>query len=155
MHEATRLGTLGIGEVARLSGCSAETIRHYEKLGLLAAPERGANGYRRYRREAVRRLGFIRHGRELGLELHAIKELLELADRPDADCAAADRIASHHLQRIEARIGALQQLADELRTVVSQCRGGRIADCRIIEALFTEGHEHPPFPSPLSSAETR
>lgn len=127
---------LRIGEVARLSGCSAETIRHYEKLGLLASPQRAANGYRYYTEAAVDRLGFIRHGRSLGLDLQTISELLALADDPDADCAAADRIATHHLQELEARIESLTRLADELRAVVSQCRGGRVAECRIIEALF-------------------
>lgn len=125
-----------IGEVARLSGCSAETIRHYEKLKLLDAPRRGANGYRYYTEADINRLGFIRHGRDLGLDLKTIRELLTLADDPDADCGGADRIASHHLQRIEERIESLQRLAEELRAVVSQCRGGRVAECRIIEALY-------------------
>lgn len=128
--------SLRIGELAALSGCSPETIRHYERLGLLATPQRTANGYRLYNADTADRLGFIRHGRELGLDLHTIRELLALADNPDADCAAADRIASRHLESLEARIAALQKLADELRAVASQCRGGRVADCRIIEALF-------------------
>lgn len=127
---------LRIGELAGSSGCSPETIRHYERLGLLARPQRTANGYRLYSPETADRLGFIRHGRELGLDLQTIRELLALADNPDADCAAADRIASRHLESLEARIAALQKLADELRVVASQCRGGRVADCRIIEALF-------------------
>ncbi|AGA34081.1 Transcriptional regulator, MerR family [Thioalkalivibrio nitratireducens DSM 14787] len=130
-----------IGEVARLSGCSPETIRHYEKLGLLETPLRSTSGYRRYDVAAVDRLGFIRHGRELGLDLRAIGELLALADHPDADCRAVDRIASRHLERIEARIASLQQLAEELRAMVTQCRGGRVAECRIIEALFRRGTE--------------
>jgi DNA-binding transcriptional MerR regulator len=120
--------SLRIGEVARLSGCSPETIRHYEKLELLAAPLRSSSGYRRY-------------GRELGLDLRTIGELLTLADHPDADCRAVDGIASKHLQQIEARIELLQKLADELRSMVSQCRGGRVAECRIIEALFRRGSE--------------
>ncbi len=127
---------LKIGEVARLSGCSPETIRHYEKLKLLEPPKRGANGYRLYTEEAINRLGFIRHGRALGLDLQTISELLALADDPDADCSAADRIASHHLKLLEERIESLSRLADELRAVISQCRGGRVAECRIIEALF-------------------
>ena len=125
-----------IGAVARVSGCSRETIRHYEKMGLLAPPKRGANGYRYYTDEAIRQLGFIRHGRALGLELETIRELLELAANPDADCTEADRIDSYHLARIEERIARLRRLADELRSVVTQCSGGRVAGCRIIEALF-------------------
>lgn len=133
--------SLRIGEVARLSGCSPETIRHYEKVGLLEAPLRSSSGYRVYDIDAVDRLGFIRHGRELGLDLRTIGELLALADHPDADCRAVEGIASKHLQQIEARIASLQQLAGELRAMVSQCRGGRVAECRIIEALFRRGSE--------------
>lgn len=133
--------SLRIGEVARLSGCSPETIRHYEKVGLLEAPLRSSSGYRVYDIDAVDRLGFIRHGRELGLDLRTIGELLALADHPDADCRAVEWIASKHLQQIEARIASLQQLAGELRAMVSQCRGGRVAECRIIEALFRRGSE--------------
>jgi DNA-binding transcriptional MerR regulator len=125
-----------IGDVAHLSGCSRESIRHYEKIGLLAPPRRAANGYRYYGRQAIRELGFIRHGRELGLDLDTIRQLLELAREPDADCSEADRIASYHLERIETRIMGLQRLADELRSVTAQCSGGRVADCRIIETLF-------------------
>ena len=128
--------SLRIGEVARLSGCSPETIRHYEKLRLLEAPLRSSHGYRLYDVDAVDRLGFIRHGRELGLDLRTIGELLALVDHPNADCRAVDSIASKHLEQIEARIASLQQLANELRAMVSQCRGGRVAECRIIEALF-------------------
>jgi len=125
-----------IGEVAELSGCSRESIRHYEKIGLLEPPRRAANGYRYYSHAAIRELGFIRHGRELGLELDTIRQLLTLARDPDADCSEADRIASYHLERIESRIASLQRLANELRWVTTQCSGGRIADCRIIETLY-------------------
>ncbi|MCC5857260.1 MAG: helix-turn-helix domain-containing protein [Ectothiorhodospiraceae bacterium] len=125
-----------IGEVAKRTGCSPEIIRHYEKLGLLDPPRRAPNGYRYYTEEAMGRLGFIRHGRTIGLDLQTIRELLSLADRPEAGCEQADRIARHHLARLEERIVSLNRLADELRSLVSQCRGGRIADCRIIEALF-------------------
>ena len=132
-----------IGEVARLSGCSPETIRHYEKLRLFNAPQRGENGYRYYTDDAVRRLGFIRHGRALGLDLATIRELLELADDPEADCAAADRIAAAHLELVESRIESLERLADELRAVLTQCGGGRVAECRIIEALYEPPGELP------------
>ena len=94
-----------------------ESIRHYEKLGLLQAPQRGAQGYRRYDQTSLERIGFIRHGRHLGLDLQSIQELLSLADNPDTDCT----------------------LADELRQVVHTCRGGKSADCRIIGSLYRHG----------------
>jgi DNA-binding transcriptional MerR regulator len=125
-----------IGEVAARTGCSPESIRHYEKLGLLAHPQRSEQGYRYYDQAAVERIGFIRHGRHLGLHLDAIRELLELSDNPDADCTAADDLASRHLQQLEERIASLQALADELREVAHQCRGGKVAHCRIIQTLY-------------------
>ena len=129
-----------MGEVATRTGCSPESIRHYEKLGLLPPPQRGEQGYRRYDQAALERISFIRHGRNLGLDLHSIQELLTLSDHPDTDCSAADDIASRHLAHLEARIAKLQALADELRQVVHQCRGGKAADCRIIQTLY----EHQP-----------
>jgi DNA-binding transcriptional MerR regulator len=130
--------TFRIGEVAAQTGCSVESIRHYEKLGLLPKAQRGEQGYRFYSRQTLERVGFIRHGRALGLDLHTIQELLALSDNPDADCSAADDIASRHLEQLEQRIRALQALADELQQLVHQCRGGRTAECRIIRAL----HDH-------------
>ncbi|WP_083001482.1 MerR family transcriptional regulator [Halomonas sp. GT] len=125
-----------IGEVASRTGCSPESIRHYEKLGLLAPPQRGEQGYRSYDQAALERIGFIRHGRSLGLDLHSIQELLALSDNPDTDCTAADDIASRHLEHLEERIAALQALAGELRQVVHQCRGGKTANCQIIQTLY-------------------
>jgi len=125
-----------IGEVATRTGCSPESIRHYEKLGLLPHPQRSEQGYRYYDQTALERIGFIRHGRHLGLQLEAIRDLLELSDNPDADCTAADEMASHHLQQLEERIASLQALADELRGVAHQCRGGKVAQCRIIQSLY-------------------
>lgn len=125
-----------IGEAARISGCSVETIRHYEKLQLLPAPARSDNGYRHYSTQAIQRLGFIRRGRELGLSLQTIRELLTLVDQmPHSDCEPVNRVARHHLEEIEQRIKALQSLAQELRSVVHQCKGGEVRDCKIIGAL--------------------
>lgn len=132
------MSDLLIGDVAAQSGCSRETIRHYEKLGLLARPKRQANGYRCYPPDAVKRLRFIRHGRQLGLELATIQELLALSDHPEDDCTQINRIAEDHLHRVETQIARLQRLADELRSVVHQCQGGQVAECRIVESLYHE-----------------
>lgn len=133
--------TYRIGEVANRTHCSPESIRHYEKRGLLTPPKRGEQGYRIYDQAALERIGFIRHGRSLGLDLHSIQELLALSDNPDTDCTAADDIASRHLQHLEERITALQALADELRQVVHQCRGGKAANCRIIKTLYNQRND--------------
>lgn len=125
-----------IGEVATRTGCSPESIRHYEKLGLLPPPWRGEQGYRSYDQATLERVSFIRHGRSLGLDLQSIRELLELSDNPATDCTIADDIASRHLEHLEKRIAALQALTKELRQVVNKCRGGKAADCQIIRALY-------------------
>lgn len=132
--------TYRIGDVARRSGCSVETIRHYEKLGLLERPSRDPNGYRRYTEEDLRRVRFVRHGRALGLDLATIRELLALAQSPQADCRnTVNRIAQRHLAEIEARIAALACLAEELRAVIARCDGGPVAACRVLEALYEPG----------------
>lgn len=127
--------SFSIGDLARASGCKVETIRYYERIGLLPEPARRASGYRVYGRADVERLRFVRHGRELGFPLDAIRDLLALSDEPNGDCAAADRLCSAQLATVRQKIAALQRLETELASVLGQCRGGRIADCRVIECL--------------------
>lgn len=126
---------LTIGALGRASGVNVETIRYYERIGLLPAPPRTGSGYRLYGPEHAHRLAFIRHGRELGFPLEAIRELLALSDHPDRSCAEADRIARTHLREVEERIARLQALRGELERMIGQCARGRVSDCRIIEAL--------------------
>ena len=129
-----------IGHLARETGCKVQTIRYYEKIGLMPPARRTRGNQRRYGPKHVSRLAFIRHGRELGFPLDAIRQLLGLADDPDRSCEAADRIAQIQLRQIESRIARLRSLEAELRRMVAQCRGGRIADCRVIEVLGDHAH---------------
>lgn len=131
-----------IGELARRTGCKVQTIRYYETIGLMRAPSRSTGNQRLYDRSAVDRLGFIRHGRELGFSLPAIRELLTLTDDPERACAEADRIAKLRLAEVEGRIARLEALRRELRRMIRQCRGARISDCRVIEVLSSYDHEH-------------
>lgn len=124
-----------IGEVARRTGCTPETIRHYERRGLLPRQERTTGGYRSYDDDAIRRLGFIRRCRDLGLDLEAIGELIDLAAHPEASCAAVDALAQRHVAELRSRIAAMQALADELEATAARCRGGRVVDCRILDSL--------------------
>jgi DNA-binding transcriptional MerR regulator len=78
---------------------------------------------------------FIRHSRELGFPLPAIRELLRLADHPEQTCTVADRIAREQLEQVERRIGRLVALREELNRMIAQCAGGQVADCRVIEVL--------------------
>jgi Cu(I)-responsive transcriptional regulator len=137
-----------IGELAAQAGSNPETIRYYERIGILPAPARTESNYRVYGADHVTRLSFIRHARALGFELSDIRALLDFADRPDQDCAAVDRITIGHLQVVEAKIAQLEALRSELMRMLDQCRGGQIADCRIIESLSERpGSRSAPAPS--------
>jgi Cu(I)-responsive transcriptional regulator len=131
-----------IGELARRTGCKVQTIRYYEQAGLMPKPRRTRGAQRRYRRRDLERLGFIRHARELGFGLDAIRDLLTLADEPERSCEEADAIARAHLASIESRIARLQALKQEMERMIIECRGGRVADCHVIEVLAAHQHEH-------------
>ena len=118
------------------------TIRYYEEIGLLPEAERSAGNQRLYGQKAQERLTFIRHARELGFPLDAIRDLLSLSDRPNQSCAAADAIASVQLAAVEARIARLTALKAELERMLVQCAGGVIADCRVIEVLGDHAQCH-------------
>lgn len=129
-----------IGALAKASGCSVQTIRWYEQAGLLPPPHRTEGGRRLYDAKAAARLAFIRHARELGFSLDAIRELLTLTDDPDQSCSAADAIARRHLAEIEGRIARLSALRTELKRMINACGGRRIAECRVIEVLADHDH---------------
>ncbi|TFH87461.1 MerR family transcriptional regulator [Billgrantia azerbaijanica] len=126
---------IGIGELARRAGCQPETVRYYERIGLLQNASRTEGGQRRYDERAVRRLAFIRHARDFGFSVEAVRELLKMADHPQMPCHEVDAIAKHHLEEVELRLQRLSALRDELRRMVSQCAGGKVESCRIIEVL--------------------
>jgi len=124
-----------IGQLAERTRCKVQTIRYYENIGLMPKPLRTQGNQRRYGARHLERLAFIRHSRELGFSLVAIRELLDLTDDPERSCAAADSIARRQLQQVESRIGRLQTLKRELKRMIVHCRGGKIAECRVIEVL--------------------
>jgi len=124
-----------IGEASRQSGCHIETIRYYERVGILSPTARSESGYRRYADHHIQQLRFIHHARELGFPLEDIRELLSLKEQPDLSCEAVDSITDKHLQGIRGRIRHLESLAKELRRLSASCSGSHIAECRILEAL--------------------
>lgn len=126
---------LTIGKLGQAAGVKVPTVRYYEQIGLLPEAERSAGNQRLYDRKALDRLAFIRHARELGFPLEAIRDLLSLSDRPDQPCAAADAIARAQLVAVEARIARLAALKRELERMIVQCAHGKIADCGVIETL--------------------
>jgi Cu(I)-responsive transcriptional regulator len=126
---------LTIGDLAKAAETKPVTIRYYEQVGLLPSPPRTGGNYRAYGRGHLNRLRFIRRCRELGFTLEQVRELLALAEQGERDCGAVDRIALEHLKAVERKITDLERLAEELRRISTQCQGGTIAACRIIEAL--------------------
>ena len=139
---------LTIGKLGDAAGVKVPTIRYYEQIGLLPEPDRSSGNQRLYARRTLDRLSFIRHARELGFPLEAIRDLLSLSDRPDQPCAAADSIARAQLAEVESRLARLTALKAELERMVVQCAGGKIADCRVIEvlgdhSLCATDHRHP------------
>lgn len=128
-----------IGKAAEASGVKVPTIRYYEQIGLLPVPERTEGNRRLYGRADLERLTFIRHARELGFEIDAIRTLLTLQDRPDQSCAEADALARSHLVDVEKRIASLLALKAELDRMVEGCSHGRVEDCRVIEILADHG----------------
>ena len=124
-----------IGQAANAARCKAETIRYYEQIGLLPEPLRSQGNQRLYSDADIDRLTFIRHARELGFPLDAIRELLSLSDHPEQSCESADAIARGQLREVEHRITRLQALKRELERMIEQCDGGSAADCRVIEVL--------------------
>ncbi|ABL68325.1 MerR family transcriptional regulator [Paracoccus denitrificans] len=130
---------LGIGKLSAATGVKVPTIRYYEQIGLLQAPARSVGNQRVYDGRALDRLRFIRHARELGFPLEAIRELLSLSDQPGMPCAAADIIAKRQLVSVQGRIARLRLLQDELERMVSQCAHGTVSDCKVIEVLGDHG----------------
>jgi DNA-binding transcriptional MerR regulator len=128
-----------IGEAARQSGVKVPTIRYYEQIGLLPAPVRSEGNRRHYDDADLRRLVFIRHARELGFAIDAIRTLLTLQDNPSQPCATADVIAKARLAEVDQRINSLVALKAELELMVEGCSRGRVAECRVIEVLADHG----------------
>ena len=126
---------MAIGELARAIGTKAETIRYYERIGLLPPPSRTASNYRSYGALELARLSFVRRARALGFSIEQVRELLALSDCRDRSCDAVDALAREHLATIDAKIADLSALRSELADVIGQCRQGTIAECRIVDAL--------------------
>lgn len=129
-----------IGDLARQTGTKVETIRWYERDGVMPPPARTEGGRRAYTRAHLERLAFIRHARELGFPLDDVRTLLGLADDPDRSCADADAVARAHLGAVRSRIARLQALEAELTRMLADCGQGNVAECRVIEVLADHSH---------------
>lgn len=126
---------LTIGELGKATDTKVETIRYYERIGLLPKPPRTGGNYRAYGAAELGRLSFIRRARDLGFPLDQVRALLSLSDDRGRDCATVDALARDHLTEVERKIADLTALRRELAALITSCGGGTVADCRIIEAL--------------------
>ena len=136
-----------IGELSRRTGVKVPTVRYYEQVGLIDAPERSEGNQRRYSNAELQRLGFIKHSRELGLSLDAIRELLSLSAEPAGPCETIDGIAQEHLHKVRSKISHLQSLERELERITSGCaQGSHVRECYVQRSLADHslcGRDHP------------
>lgn len=134
------MSALSIGALAKATDVKVTTIRFYEQIGLLPEPLRAANDRRIYDERTLSRLAFIKHARQLGFAVDAIRVLLELSDNPDRSCEQANILAAEQLAAVDSKIARLHALRGELQRVVSAACQGRISDCRVIEVLSDHSH---------------
>lgn len=130
---------LTIGQLARTARVNVETIRFYERRGLIPEPPRRESGYRQYAEDAVSRIQFIKRAKELGFSLKEISELLSLRVDPDTTCGDVKKRAEVKIVEVEEKIGELQRIKKALTKLVTLCRGGGpTSECPIMEALNSE-----------------
>ncbi len=123
------------GDVARATGCNIETIRYYEKTGLLSDPPRTAAGYRIYSAAHATRLRFILRARELGFSMEDIRGLMGLEDGAAPTCAEVKVRTERHLSDVRARIADLRRIEIVLAATASRCSGAEVPDCPVLDAI--------------------
>lgn len=133
-------GPIKRAELARRSGCNIETIRYYEKIGVLPDPPRTASGYRLYDEKHLVRLRFILRARELGFPIGEIRGLLGLVDGAAPTCAEVKARTEKHLADVRARISDLRRIERVLAQTAKQCSGDDVPDCPVLEALASGSH---------------
>lgn len=126
---------LTIGDLSRGTGVKVATIRYYEQMGLLPEAGRSRGNQRRYETADRNRLAFIKHARDLGFTIEAIRELLELSAHPEKPCSDADKIAARQLDAVRSKIAQLQRLERELGRISTCCHGEHVRDCYVIQSL--------------------
>ncbi|GAB4147152.1 MAG: Hg(II)-responsive transcriptional regulator [Planctomycetaceae bacterium] len=131
--------TLTTGEVAQRAGVNVETVRYYERNGMLPEPTRRASGYRDYSHDAVLTIQFIKRAQRLGFSLREIRELLKLRLDPNEDCSLMKQHASQKLEDVQKKIADLRAMETVLKELIERCPGeGPLANCNILEFLNGE-----------------
>ncbi len=132
-------GRIAIGALSKHTGTNIETIRYYERVGLLPAPARSSGGYRLYRTEHPKRLNFVRRARALGFSIGEVRTLLRVSDERKRPCAEVRAVAEAHLRDVRTKIADLRRIDSVLRATIRQCADGRRARCPVIDALYRNG----------------
>jgi len=138
MSFTTTCAPITRGEIAKRSGCNLETVRYYEKIGLLLPPKRSAGGHRLYDLDDQRRLRFILRGRELGFSIEELRSLLSLIDTNTYTCGDIHELTINHLESVRQKIVDLKRLEGTLTGIADECRGGAIPECPVIDALWAD-----------------
>jgi len=131
-----------IGELAARAGCDAQTVRFYEREGLLEEPRREASGYRDYAEHHLTRLNFIRHCRSLDISLQEVRQLLEFAARPEQSCAQVNELLDEHIGLVKARIRSLKVLEKQLVALRETCDGDTSHACAILDSFVSAAQQH-------------
>jgi len=134
-----RSSHIAIGRLSKQTGTNIETIRYYERVGLVPTPARSSGGYRLYSPDHLKQLNFVRRARTLGFSIGEVRTLLRLADERKRPCAEVRVVAEAHLRDVRAKIADLRRMERVLKATVARCVEGRRADCPLIEALYRNG----------------
>jgi MerR family mercuric resistance operon transcriptional regulator len=126
------------GSLAAQTRVNIETLRYYEKIGLMPNPMRSSGGHRIYDQTHLKRLSFIRRSRELGFTLQEIRELLDLVDGGDYTCAEVRDRTNRHLADVTTKIHDLRKIQRTLKAMSSKCDGGLLPECPIVDALYSD-----------------
>lgn len=132
----TQNDEFSIGVLSERSGVNIETIRYYEKIGVMPKPARSAAGYRIYTTEHARRLHFVRRGRELGFSLDELRGLLRLVDGHTYTCREVHALTIEHLKDIRQKIADLRRLERAMSNMAAQCTGDQVPECPVIDCGF-------------------
>lgn len=135
-NTTSRAETIGIGELSKRTGVHIETIRYYERSGVMPKPPRSEGGQRTYDETFVRRLAFVSRSRQLGFSLDEIRSLLGLVDEHEYTCADVRELTLKHATEARRKIADLKKLERTLKDMAAQCHGDRVPDCPIVDALF-------------------
>tara|TARA_R110000787_G_scaffold143488_5_gene257314 strand:- start:79734 stop:80147 length:414 start_codon:yes stop_codon:yes gene_type:complete len=133
VHESAR--GIGRAQLAEKTGCNLETIRYYEKIGIMPDPPRTSSGYRVYDDTHIGRLRFILRGRQLGFSIDELRGLLRLVDRGTQTCAEVKVLTEQHLEDVRSKIEDLKRIEKVLAATAAQCSGKEVPECPVLEAL--------------------